>query len=939
MPLFAKNQKSVARRIRTSLILAAALPLLMLASVSYVMVSQKLQDRALREAHEMAKGIGMAVYDRLKFVTDELRIFQDYRGQGGVLPQIEGLDLENRTHGLFRVTPGGGVSGELYLDGRQREQLLHSVTQAETAKPLLIMSGASSMRRLFILVAGADTGRNHGWLGAELSTEHLWDTADISVRPERVCVLGPDAAPVFCNFQKPAAWLAESQALVEERGRPQALSPESGEPVLTAAWSLFLKPHYQFERWTVLVGIPESQALVSIKAFDRIFAAVAAIALVLAFALGSRMIKSNLQPLARLGAATRELSAGRFSHRVTLDSGDEFEQLGDAFNSMASRIGRQIDELEALARLDHSLQRALSLSEAIEAATLALTAMIGPGRCAVLCHEHWEVANTLWYTSFSSSGVSEVKGVSTPNLGTTERTAPVAGLMDECSHIRFTGIATTGLLQVIPVVQTKHVKAEILLTDPKADDAGAEIALRVADVLATTLSKLVLDLRLRFQAQHDWLTGLPNRLHMQDLFQQWAEQALRQGGGIGVLILNLDRFKQVNDAHGHDQGDRLLVDVAARLSPALPEGCVLSRFGSDEFVVMTSSPDHYRLLPVLNGLSKKINEELDRPLTVAHREVRLSASMGSAVFPRHGDCFDALLQSADAALRAAKASRRGSLLMFSSGMRDALAGRMDLEQALKEALANNEIVLHYQPVVDAFSHKVVGAEALMRWQRPGTGLVYPAGFIDVAEDSGLIVDFGAWAMTEVCRQLYAWRQAGFGIATVSVNVSGLQLADPGFEDRVHEALQTSGLEPGYLTLEVTETALIGQFEESAATLGRLRKFGVKVVVDDFGTGYASFKYLKMLPVDGIKIDRLFVKDLPDSPRDGAIVTSVVSLARANQLKLVAEGIETKAQARFLREAGVRRFQGFLFDGGLPADEFEQRLRRELGDQTGGAMSA
>lgn len=932
MPLFTRKKSSVARRIRASFIVAATVPLLILAVVSYFMVSQQLQERALRDAHSLAKDIGMAVYDRLKFVSDELLLFKN-RGvfSDRQMPDLSGLDLKERTHGLFRISANAVVDGHLYLSGQQRAELLKRVAGADPAKPLLVMTGRATTRRIFLLIAGADRQQQAIWLGAELNTDFLWNTSDAAARAERVCILALNASPVYCNHPDPDAWLATSLDLVRERGQPRLLSPEGEEPLITAVWSLYLKPHYQYVRWNVVVGLPESMAMASIQAFDRIFAGVAVLAALLGLALGSRMIRSNLRPLDTLAAATHELTEGRFAHRVTLDSGDEFQQLGEAFNDMASQIGRQFDELGALAELDRALQGALSVSGAVQAGATALTTLIGPGRCVVLCHEQWEAANILWHNEFSVNDVSQAEGASVQNLGVRETIGPVAALLTEHAYIRYAGETQAGILQLVPALNTRHVKAEILLTDPKAADAA--VVVRVADVLATTLSKLVLDERLRFQARHDWLTGLPNRLQTEDLFTRCAEQASAQGGAVGMLVMNLDRFKQVNDAHGHAQGDQLIKDVAGRLGSVLPGDCVLGRFGGDEFVVILSAADHYQLLPEIASLARKINAELDQPLSVAHRQVRLSASMGAAIYPRHGDRFEIILQNADAALRAAKSSRNGSLLMFSDGMRDALAGRMDLEQALKGAVSNNEIVLHYQPVVDAFSLKTVSAEALMRWQRPGEGLVMPGGFIEVAEDSGLIVEFGAWALTEVCRQLVSWRRAGHAIDTVSVNVSGLQLDDPDFENKVYTALQTSGLEAGHLVLEVTETALIGQFEECAALLGRLREFGVKVVVDDFGTGYASFKYLKLLPVDGIKIDRLFVKDLPDSQADAAIVASVVSLAESNSFRLVAEGIETEAQSAFLREAGVRHFQGFLFDRGLSADEFEQRLCREQREQT------
>ena len=240
-----------------------------------------------------------------------------------------------------------------------------------------------------------------------------------------------------------------------------------------------------------------------------------------------------------------------------------------------------------------------------------------------------------------------------------------------------------------------------------------------------------------------------------------------------------------------------------------------------------------------------------------------------------------MLQCLDAASYAAKSSRRGGLLFFSAGMRDRLAGRMDIEQALKGALANDEIVLHYQPVVDATTGRVRSAEALMRWQRPGVGLV-PGGFIDIAEQSGLIGGLGDWAIGEVCRQMKAWQAAGLALDTLNVNVSSVQLASDGFEDIVRDALLRTGLDPHCLTLEVTETSMIGEFEQSVERIRRLRALGVRIMIDDFGTGYASLKYLKLLPVDGLKIDRLFVKDLPGSAADEAIVTAVVGLAGARR---------------------------------------------------------
>lgn len=264
---------SVARRIRVSFILAAALPLLTLAAVSYYLVSEQLEQRALRDAHLLSKGIGMAIYDRLKFIGDELAIFRDHGEKlQDELPDLAGLDLQERIHSLFAVMPNGEFRGSLILSAAQQEDLLRQVAQADAHKSLLITSGGSSIRRLFLLIPDLDARGAVHWLGAELDTAYLWNTSDAGERPERICVLGPDDLPVYCNHHDTKDWLAESSDLMRTRARPQSLQLSSGEEILTAAWSLYLRPHYQFERWTILAGVPQAMALASIRAFDRIFA-------------------------------------------------------------------------------------------------------------------------------------------------------------------------------------------------------------------------------------------------------------------------------------------------------------------------------------------------------------------------------------------------------------------------------------------------------------------------------------------------------------------------------------------------------------------------------------------------------------------------------------------------------------------------------------------
>ena len=898
----------VASRIHLSFVIAAALPLFLLAATAYHLVTSRLEQVALEDARQLAKATGMDVFERLQFLTDQLHLIADYDNAARVsLEGLRDLDLGERIHGLFDVASTGVTSGHVALSLGEQRVIDDAVQQADGSRPLLLVTAAAGRQRLFLLVPDKSHAA-YRFLGAELSLTHLWDTSGVAARPEYVCVLDEHQVPVFCNRDELAAWLAKAAPLVERRGRPIPLADGAGERVLTAVWSLFLKPHYQFERWTVVVGVPQSLAFDAIRTFDQVFAGVALVALLVAFLFGRRLIRSNLEPLDRLSEATGHLAAGEFGHRVELRSGDEFEQLGNAFNGMAAHIGEQFDTLETLAQLDRAMQLAKDVATAVAAAGDALDALMGPGRGAILCQERWHGTGRLWCRGL---GQQRVVACTPPDdVSLQDRLDPQLA--------RQLGVTTFDDLSVLPITETDQVAAAMVLRDAEGIDIDS--ARRIADVLGIALSNLGMEQHLIHQAKHDWLSGLPNRSHLQDRFTELTANGAASTS-VGMLLIGLDRFKQVNDSLGHAGGDRLLAEIGRRLRAALPAEVLLGRLGGDQFVLLLSDADPSRLRELQAELARRVSAELDRPYDFGVRSARFSATMGAALYPSDATTFEGMLQCLDAAGFAAKASRRGGLLFFSAGMRDQLAGRMEIEQALKGAVENDELELYYQPVVDSQTLQVRSAEALMRWHRPGVGLMMPAQFIDVAEQSGLIGELGRWAIGEACRQMRSWQAAGVPLDTLNVNVASVQLADDAFERTVADALYDSGLDPACLTLEVTESALIERLDDGVERLKRLRALGVGIMIDDFGTGYASLKYLKMLPVDGLKIDRLFVKDLPDSPTDEAIIAAVVSLVCASGFKLVAEGVETEGQASALRSAGVPLLQGFLFARGLPADQF------------------
>jgi diguanylate cyclase (GGDEF)-like protein/PAS domain S-box-containing protein len=427
--------------------------------------------------------------------------------------------------------------------------------------------------------------------------------------------------------------------------------------------------------------------------------------------------------------------------------------------------------------------------------------------------------------------------------------------------------------------------------------------------------------QLRILATHDTLTGLPNRALLHERLQGMLE-ACAQGRSVAVMFLDLDRFKEVNDSFGHEHGDILLCEVAARLRKVLRPGDAVARLGGDEFVVAAECSGETSA----TAIAAKLLEVLTLPVTVGAQDVVVGASIGISMFPRDAGTRELLFQTADTAMYRAKAEGRNRYRFFEPEMTVAARARMALELSLRPALAREEFELHYQPRVDLRSMAVVGMEALLRWRHPQQGMVPPQQFIGIAEETGLINPIGRWVLREACRQTRRLIDEFGRPIRVSVNVSARQLAQQGFVDEVREALAASGLAPIALELELTESALIEDLERTAAMLGELQGLGVKLAVDDFGTGYSGLAYLRRLPIDVLKLDRSFV--LQDDGRISAFdfVKAFVDMAHALQMSVVAEGVETAEVLDFLRAASCDEAQGYLLGRPLPLAELRALLK-------------
>ena len=467
---------------------------------------------------------------------------------------------------------------------------------------------------------------------------------------------------------------------------------------------------------------------------------------------------------------------------------------------------------------------------------------------------------------------------------------------------------------------------------PLVDPGGRIVGF--ASLVQDVTERLNTERTIHYMAHHDALTGLPNRRLMQDRLNQAIMQARRKQRHVAVLFLDLDRFKLLNDTLGHDMGDYILKDVARRLGTCVREIDTVSREGGDEFVVILPDlerPENARIV------ADKILREFARPVEIGGQEIHITTSIGIAHYPNDATDLNHLLKHADSAMYQAKDSGRNTVRFYTSDLNYLLSRRLEMEGRLRKGIEHEEFFLRYQPQVDVATGRVAGMESLMRWNDPVKGEILPKDFISVAEELGLIVQLGEWAFRTTCYQLKAWEDEGIRDVSVSVNLSARQFMSRKLVPSLLAIVRESGIDPRRLEVEITETMVMRNLEQSIEVLAQLRSVGVGVAIDDFGVGYSSLGQLKRLPATSLKIDSSFIANVPEDVSSGTIAEAIIAMGKSLKLRVVAEGVETRAQLDFLRSHRCDAFQGFLFSEPLVALEASAMLRAQAGGA--GARSA
>jgi diguanylate cyclase (GGDEF)-like protein/PAS domain S-box-containing protein len=744
---------------------------------------------------------------------------------------------------------------------------------------------------------GTMVGRLHGsfeLLGrnflADLSKVKIGKSGYIFVTtPDRVIISHADVTRIMKPAPAPGQNLLYDQAIAGFEGSGRTIT-SVGVPMLASY------KRVGSTGWILGVNYPAVEAEVSLRQAQTYFFLAVLVGTTLVLLLVWLIMKRSLAPLDLLTRHVQELPDKKGADQLLpLRTGGEIGTLVNTFNTMVQTLEQQQRHLR------ENEERFRSLTE-------------------MSTDWYWE-QDTAYRFILMSHGLQQTK-VKT-EIGKARWELPIVGVTESQwdEHRKTLERRETFKNFVYQVkTETGELRTFSISGSPIFGTNGEFRGYR--GVGSDITERKLADQQIEFLAFHDALTGLPNRMLMQDRFEQAMAQAERDGSKVALVFLDLDNFKSINDTLGHDAGDALLRQVATRLRECVRDTDTISRQGGDEFlIVLRDLPD----TEVASAIMLKIMERLQEPFLADSQEISTSVSMGASIFPGDGNDFETLRRQADMAMYQAKDAGRNTYRFFDEAMNVEATEHLLLRNGLRRALERSEFVLHYQPQIDLASGAVIGVEALIRWNHPELGMVAPARFIPVAEESGLIVPIGQWVLREACRQAVAWKRAGLPALTMAVNLSAVQFKRGDVEQSVMQALEQTGLNPALLELELTESILIQNVESVLATVKRLKLLGVKISIDDFGTGYSSLSYLKRFDIDKLKIDQSFVRDLATDPDDAAIVRAIIQMARSLNLRTIAEGVESAEMQQQLRIFQCDEAQGYHFARPMPAQEMERYL--------------
>lgn len=921
-------KSKVAKRIAIVLLVAAVIPAMLVSGLTYRNMSRLINDIEHQSLVDESQDYAIITFANLLFAKKMVQHFIEVKPD-----QIDNIQalwqaLEEKQqytpifNSVIQITKQGQVLAQqgdaqhfIAVITRQNPDKLTSLGTADKNFRLLVLNRPDHTEPSIGLVL-PHSNSEKGLFIAELNQKFIWgDKADFST-DINIC------AYQTVNKLKTQLFCAQDEAKQKHLTKRQTLP--------TGEWDLFLRAEFQEDDWTFKTTLIKPSATNELWAFysNNGFIWVVVLSLLIIGLLSINQIRRTMVPLENLIEGTRKISKGLFS-QVKVDGKSEFSELADAFNNMSSDIQRKINTLQVLADVDKKMVAKLDIDHLIKQIIRRIL-QLKP-------HVYVQVFRIVENTKTQAHGLAsiafenaeshfplsipmqEITALSELHLG--QFTQPEASLVSQQAIAKL----DVQYLWELPIFWQGNICALLIIgskTALNAEDHDWNEIRDLSNRIGIAISAQKREEQLLIQAHHDQLTGLPNRILLDDRLQQAIEHSQRTQLPTWVVFLDLDRFKYINDSMGHQLGDQVLIEVAKRLQKATRDTDTVARFGGDEFIIVLQ--EHANEALVMGALQRIITS-IAQPLIINQLELNITCSVGVAVYPNDGETVGTLIQHADIAMYRAKELGKNNFQFFTEALNKKVADRIYMENLLRHALAKNELVLHYQPKVNLQTMQVVGMEALIRWQSKELGFVSPDKFIHLAEETGLILSIGEWVIKTACAQAVAWQKAGYDQLLMSVNLSVRQFGQVKLFESIKNILTGTGLEAQYLELELTESMVMSELTTSLKILREIKALGIKISVDDFGTGYSSLSYLKQLPLDTLKIDKSFTDDIVHHTDRAPIVQTIISLAKNLNLKIVAEGVESQEQVRYLQAHGCDEMQGYLFSRPKPATDIEPLL--------------
>lgn len=913
--------RGVGKRIFGYFLIAAVVPMLFTGWLAYHEFGRSAEREAARTLKADAKEYGMEILTRLRLAdskADELIRLLTEHGAEAVASNRYLVDDFNA---IWFKAEGQPVIQIPVVAGDTRDLEAMPDIALQGSETRLLMTKESGL--LLVKPVPATTG-NGSYVLFDISADSIWGPRENLPYSAEFCVFGNSGTKLYCTAETDPGIHA---FLVSQSGTRSSIFAHwtsDAENQVAALWQLFLGGSFAADPIDIIALQEREYALKSAQGFWRVFLPAIALVLILVGVLSLKLIARSLVPLRRLTEAARQVAGGDLKAQVRIRTADEFEALGDAFNTMAAKLGGQIATLKAMSGIDRMILAGTKFEDVSEDVVKHLVSMTSCSAAAVIARDIDAPNKGRMVSLFG--GVVITDRIDLPGSLSNDWCQPRQVRLAEVEpsaapyKARFQGYGQNFVV-LIPVVLDSKIKGVLLLGFESRFDMSQSSLGRCVDLagrFAVALSSVEREKALYRQAHFDPLTCLPNRQLLKDRLEQHLASARVEKQTGAVLFLDLDRFKIINDMYGHSVGDLLLIQAAERIVSQVRTRDTVARLGGDEFVIVLPNVGNDS---IVRATAERLLAKLAEAFSIYQDDHYVSASIGIVIFPDDGDSVEMLLRNADAAMYRAKESGRNRYEFFSQRLNAESRRKVALERDLRKAVTDRELSVEYQPQFKASTGIISGAEALLRWNHPVEGPLAPDEFVKLAEESGLILDIGAWVIEQACEDLCEILADGLHPGPMSINVSARQLREHSFVDTVMGPIRRFGIHPGYIQLEVTETTVAQNRDTAIQILEALRMHGVRVAIDDFGTGYSSLSYLQHLPFDVIKIDKSFVQGIGQGDAPDNICRTIIRMAAELGKKSIAEGAEERHQVDFLLENGCDYIQGFYFSPSLPRDKF------------------